>query len=373
MPNQIQVIALIPARGGSQELPRKNIRPLAGKPLIAWTIEAAKRATSIDRVFVSTEDPEIRKIALVSGAEVIDRPLELASHTASLEPVISHAIEVLKSRDIKFSHLCLLQPTSPLRTHEHIDKAVEILASHSASGVISVTQSAHSATKAYRQNKDGSISGLFTVDAPYARRQDLPESYFANGAIYLFNHKAFALNQQIPREKMLPYLMPSDISHDIDNLSDFEAIERQITHSHPHKIRPLNINGRLVGPDHPPLVIAEIGINHEGSLKTALEMVDAAHSAGAEVIKHQTHIVDDEMSMAAKKTIPGNTDVSIYEVMERCALTEEEELELKRYVERKRDDIYEHSFFTSRCQPPQSNGRGSHKNRFWRMQQLTSH
>lgn len=97
----------------------------------------------------------------------------------------------------------------------------------------------------------------------------------------------------------------------------------------------IKIAGRKIGPDYPPLVIAEIGINHEGSLVVAKEMVDAAHRAGAEVVKHQTHIVEDEMSGAAKKVIPGNANVSIYEIMERCALNEAEELELKKYVESK--------------------------------------
>lgn len=91
----------------------------------------------------------------------------------------------------------------------------------------------------------------------------------------------------------------------------------------------------MVGPDYPPLVIAEIGINHEGSLAVAKEMVDAAHRAGVEVVKHQTHIVADEMSGAAKKVIPGNANVSIYEIMERCSLNEADELELKNYVESK--------------------------------------
>ncbi len=97
----------------------------------------------------------------------------------------------------------------------------------------------------------------------------------------------------------------------------------------------IEIAGRKIGLDFPPLVIAEIGINHEGSLATAKQMVDAAKRAGVEVVKHQTHIVADEMSGAAKKVIPGNADVSIYEIMERCSLNEEEELELKNYVESK--------------------------------------
>jgi len=97
----------------------------------------------------------------------------------------------------------------------------------------------------------------------------------------------------------------------------------------------IEIAGRKIGYDFPPLVIAEIGINHEGSLQTAMEMVDAAAFAGAEMIKHQTHIVDDEMSSAAKNTIPGNADVSIYEIMKRCALNEDDEPALKQYVESK--------------------------------------
>lgn len=95
------------------------------------------------------------------------------------------------------------------------------------------------------------------------------------------------------------------------------------------------IGNRSVGYNHEPLIICEIGINHEGSLKTAFEMVDAAYEAGAEVIKHQTHIVEDEMSDEAKSVIPGNADVSIYEIMERCALNEEDEIKLKEYVESK--------------------------------------
>jgi len=101
------------------------------------------------------------------------------------------------------------------------------------------------------------------------------------------------------------------------------------------KLKKIQIKNRKVGLDYPPLVIVEIGINHEGSLKTAFEMVDAAWKAGAEVIKHQTHVVGDEMSKAAKKVIPGNANVSIYEIMERCALNEEDEIKLKEYVESK--------------------------------------
>lgn len=95
------------------------------------------------------------------------------------------------------------------------------------------------------------------------------------------------------------------------------------------------LGGRMIGPNHPPLVIAEMGINHEGSLKTALSMVDAAASAGVEVLKHQTHIVEDEMSGAARRVIPGNASDSIYDIMARCALSEQDERALRNYVEAK--------------------------------------
>ena len=95
----------------------------------------------------------------------------------------------------------------------------------------------------------------------------------------------------------------------------------------------ISIAGRKIGPAHPPLVVAEIGINHEGSLQTAFEMVDAAKRAGVEVVKHQTHVVEDEMSGAAKKVIPGNAKISIYEIIERCALSEDDERKLQDYVE----------------------------------------
>jgi len=97
----------------------------------------------------------------------------------------------------------------------------------------------------------------------------------------------------------------------------------------------IEISNRKIGPNHNPIVIVEIGINHEGSLNTAFKMVDAAHKPGAEIIKHQTHVVEDEMSGEARKVIPGNADVSIYEIIERCALNEEDEIKLKEYVESK--------------------------------------
>ena len=100
-------------------------------------------------------------------------------------------------------------------------------------------------------------------------------------------------------------------------------------------VRELKINDRVIGLKHPPLVIVEIGINHNGSIKEAFKMVDAAKESGAEIIKHQTHVIEDEMTAEAKNVIPGNTDISIYDIMDRCALDEQDEIKLKKYVESK--------------------------------------
>ena len=110
----------------------------------------------------------------------------------------------------------------------------------------------------------------------------------------------------------------------------------------------IKINNRLIGDNHPPVVIAEMGINHEGSLDLAISMADAAIDAGAEIIKHQTHIVEDEMSDEAKQVIPGNADVSIYEIMARCALDEQEELSLMNHIQSK-DCIFISTPFFSCC------------------------
>lgn len=218
-------IGLITARGGSKGLPRKNILPLDGKPLIYWTIKAAQDSTYIDAVFVSTEDSEIAKISIECGALVIDRPLELAQDTSSSEPVIAHAITSLLNAGRNIDNVCLLQPTSPLRNHLHIDSAFKLFNEKQASCVLSVFEPRHSAAKAYQQQADGSITGLLFPDAPYCRRQDLPRTYQPNGGIYLFAADSFMLNKQIPRRNVFPLIMSEQESIDIDTLDDLRAAE----------------------------------------------------------------------------------------------------------------------------------------------------
>lgn len=218
-------IALITARGGSKGLPRKNILPLNGLPLIGWTIKSALESDNIDCVYVSTEDDEIKGVSIELGAQVISRPIELAQDDSGSEPVIAHALEFLKANGIETTEMFLLQPTSPMRTSQHIDDAYNIYVKNSANCVISVFEPDHSPAKAYKLNRDGTIEGLLFAGAPYTRRQDLPITLQPNGAIYIFNANIFMFDKLIPRTKVYPYIMNRNTSIDIDTMDDLIEAE----------------------------------------------------------------------------------------------------------------------------------------------------
>jgi len=177
-----KVVAVIPARGGSKGVPRKNIRVLAGRPLIAHSIQAARQSKHVSRVIVSTEDAEISRIAREWGAEVVPRPLELASDTASSESALLHVLDYL-SREEHYTPdvVVFLQATSPLRQPGDIDRAVEVLYRKEADSVFSVRRS-HD----FYWRKDGET--LTPVNYDYRRRprrQELGEEYMENGSIFV--------------------------------------------------------------------------------------------------------------------------------------------------------------------------------------------
>ncbi len=220
--------ALITARGGSKGLPRKNILPVNGKPLIAWTIEAAIECQAISEVFVSTDDEEIADISSEYGAKVIRRPVYLASDTASSIDVIKHSIDWLESNEILNKNMVLLQPTSPLRTSKHLSEALQLFHDKSAKFVISVFEPEHTPLKSYVQCDDGSIEGVFSADAPYMRRQDLPQAFQPNGAIYAFSIDEFKRYNHFPRSSTYPYLMSELDSTDIDTEKDLTSVELRL-------------------------------------------------------------------------------------------------------------------------------------------------
>lgn len=219
-----RAIAIIPARGGSKGLPRKNILDLAGKPLINWTIEACLQSSFVDRVIVSSDDEEILAVATNAGVEALRRPKELAADWTLTVPVISHVISTLEETSENFQYIVLMQPTSPLRTSKHLDEAFMSLISSEATSLISVSRPVHSPLKSFRI-ENGYLKGLVNDVYPFMRRQDLPETYLANGAIYIVDLNEFKKSQLLLTSRCLPYEMDSNASLDIDDMTDLKEAE----------------------------------------------------------------------------------------------------------------------------------------------------
>jgi len=221
-----RVLAIIPARGGSKGLPRKNIISLAGKPLIAWTIEASLRSKYITKTIVSSDDDEIKSVSFDYGAEVIDRPVNLATDEASSESVIKHAVDYLKCNGEEFDIIILLQPTSPLRTTEHIDNAFKMMFDSQAESVISVCDFDNKVLKTFLNDHNGYLTGIVNDEYPFMRRQDLPKVYMPNGAIYIIWTSSFFKNRSLLTVKTLGFIMAKGVSADVDSWSDLDEIEK---------------------------------------------------------------------------------------------------------------------------------------------------
>lgn len=219
------MIGIIPARGGSKGIPRKNIRSMNGKPLISHTIRAALCSESIDKVVVSSEDQEILQISSEYGADVISRPEELATDTASAELLIKHVLESEKEKGIVYRYAILLQPTSPLRNSLHIDEAIKKFNEQGAASMISVVEYEYTPFKCFTIDSDDTLHGLYNNITPFMNRQNLPKCYLSNGAIYIFSAEEFLKNLSFYQEKCVPFIMNREESIDIDTLSDLEAAE----------------------------------------------------------------------------------------------------------------------------------------------------
>jgi len=224
-----KVLAIIPARGGSKGLPGKNIINLAGKPLIAWTIEASLNSKYITKTIVSSNDPEILEISVECGAEVIERPDNLASDDATSESVVKHAIDSLESIGEVFDIIILLQPTSPLRNFKDIDEAFEIMLDSDATAVISTCEFDNKILKTFMKNSNGFLKGVSNNKYPFMRRQDLPSVFMPNGAIYIIQKYEFFMNHSFFTSKCLEYKMDSKFSVDIDTSQDLKEVERKLT------------------------------------------------------------------------------------------------------------------------------------------------
>lgn len=224
------ILALIPARGGSKGLPRKNIRPLLGTPLMAWSIDQGLGSRYLDSVLVSTDDGEIASVARQYGAEVpFMRPAALATDEAASIDVIAHAVESLKSAGRVFDYLLLLEPTSPLREVSDIDASIELLLEHpSAQALVSVAklESGHPEFNVVIDGQTGCIRKTNGgADFRVLRRQELADVYFLEGSVYLSEMQALLERRTFYHELTLAYPVPRWKSLEIDELTDFISAE----------------------------------------------------------------------------------------------------------------------------------------------------
>lgn len=226
MPN---VLAVIPARGGSKGAPRKNIRPVCGKPLIAYTIETALAAKGLfRRILVSTDDEEIANVARHHGAEVpFLRPAELANDKAPMIPVIQHAIRYVENDEkSRVDWVCLLQPTEPFRTVEDIAQAMTLAQAGGCDSVISVVQ-VFSVHPILMKRIDGGRLLPYSIEEKEGtRRQDYaPAAYMRNGAIYLSRRDVLMERHSLWGDVIHPYVMPPERSVGVDSELDLKLVE----------------------------------------------------------------------------------------------------------------------------------------------------
>ena len=222
----MKVLYIIPARVGSKGLPNKNIKLLAGIPLIAYSIKAALNSNFKGCVNVSTDDDKIATIAKEYGADVpFIRPAELAQDSSSTVDVIVHALEYYKSHGVTFEIIVLLQPTSPLRNHSDIENCIELLKKNNADAVVSVCENEHHPLWSNELPPDGSMKNFLREEIKGKNRQQLPKSYRLNGAVYVSKVDVFLKHKGFIHEGTYAFVMPQDRSVDIDTEIDFKLAE----------------------------------------------------------------------------------------------------------------------------------------------------
>ena len=218
------VLAVIPARCGSRGILRKNIADLAGMPLIQWTINAASESAYIDSIVLSTDDPDVKALGLAQGIAVLDRPQDIAGDTATAAEVIAHAITSTGHSGI----LIYLQPTSPFRESDDIDRSLELLMSGAAEGVVSVTEVSESPEWMYRLDaRDFALDPIVPNHTAF-RRQDLPRTVRLNGAVYCAPTKLLMPDGSFFRLRLAGFEMPVSRSIDIDEPKDLELARQRL-------------------------------------------------------------------------------------------------------------------------------------------------
>lgn len=221
-----KILAIIPARGGSKGLPRKNIKELHGKSLIGWSIFHAQESNYIDEIFISTDSQEIANVAESCGVKVPSlRPAYLASDTASSMDFIEYTINIVEEQGKKFDYLILLEPTSPLRDVEDIDKSLEMLIDHpTAKSIVGVCKSGGQHPVSLTKINNGFLIPYIERNKS-VRRQDLEELYFFEGTIYATSIDGFRQYRLFYHKECLAYVVPKWKSFEVDDFIDFTIIE----------------------------------------------------------------------------------------------------------------------------------------------------
>ena len=220
-----KVLAIIPARGGSKGLPRKNLALVAGQTLLEIAISASLGCDVIDNTVVSTDDEEITTISKKYGVLVHNRSEEASNDTGTAVEVVSEVLKWANYASIPHDLILYLQPTSPLRTSEHICEAFELIAGQNFPKCVSISESLQNPYKSVVIHPTEGITPLFTEELVTSNRQTLPRVYYPNGAIYIFTSKEFLASSQIPIHGAIPFVMSIENSIDIDNIDDLNHAE----------------------------------------------------------------------------------------------------------------------------------------------------
>ena len=224
----MNVLGVIPARGGSKGIPNKNLALLCGRPLLAYTADAAKASTTLTRTIVSTDDERIAAGAKSLGLEVVMRPAALAADDTPMLPVLQHAIEAMRASGFNTDIVVLLQPTSPLRRAEHIDAAVVWLQRTRGDSIVSVVEVPHQFNPASVMRVDDGWLKPF-LDGPTAtRRQDKPRVYARNGPAVLAVHARVIEGGSLYGNETWPLVMTPEESLDVDTAWDLKLIEHSL-------------------------------------------------------------------------------------------------------------------------------------------------
>lgn len=214
-------VAIIPARAGSKGLADKNVANILGKSLIEYTLQAACKADVFQAIIVSTDDEKVMRVCENYPVICQERPSEFCTDNAGASDVVRYVVHVNKlERD---DRICYLQPTSPLRDHLHIQRSMELFCEHKLP-VVSVTPANEIPYKMFTL-LNGTLDPLFSEEMTNMRRQDLPKVFKANGAIYIFSVGQFQVNDGFPSRGGVPFIMPANLSHDLDSESDKFLIE----------------------------------------------------------------------------------------------------------------------------------------------------